>query len=69
LTLQERSCNVVFMSAAKTSSQRVAEMRARRKAGGLTVLELYAHPADHAAIRAYVARLQRKREKEKPPPA
>lgn len=44
-------------------------MRQRRQAAGLTRLEVYAHPDDHAAIRAYAARLVRKREREGKPPA
>jgi hypothetical protein len=46
---------------AKTSTERVAEMRARRDALGLTRLELYAHPEDHAPLKALAAKLQRKR--------
>lgn len=57
------------MNAAKTSRERVAEMRARRRAAGLAPLQLYAHPDDHASIRAYADRLQRKRVKEAKPPA
>lgn len=58
------------MSPAKTTKQRMAEMRARRKAEGLTRLELLAHPDDHEPIKAHAAKLQRKREKGgKVPPA
>jgi hypothetical protein len=49
------------MAAAKTTNQRVAELRARRKAEGLTRLELFAHPDDHEPIKAHAARLQQKR--------
>lgn len=57
------------MPTAKTAAERVADMRQRRQAAGLTRLEVYAHPDDHAAIRAYAARLVRKREREGKPPA
>lgn len=36
---------------------RVAAMRARRAALGLTRLELYAHPDDHQALKQLAARL------------
>jgi len=42
---------------------RVAALRQRRAALGLVRLELYAHADDHAAIRAYTEKLQRKRER------
>jgi hypothetical protein len=42
---------------------RVAALRARRAAEGLARLELFAHPDDHAAIKAYAARLQKRRAK------
>lgn len=57
------------MAAAKTINQRVAELRARRKAEGLTRLELFAHPDDHEPIKAHAAKLQRKRVKEGEPKA
>lgn len=58
------------MAAAKTINERVAELRARRKAEGLTRLELFAHPDDHEPIKAHAAKLQRKRAKGgKAPPA
>lgn len=57
------------MSTAKTVRNRVAELRQRRAAAGLARVEVWAHPDDHPAIRAYAARLARKREKEKTPPA
>jgi hypothetical protein len=58
------------MAAAKTGTERMREMRQRREALGLVRLELYAHPGDHAAIKALAAKLQGKREKGgKPPPA
>ena len=46
---------------AKTTAARVAALRERRAAKGLTRLELYAHPDDHAPIKAHAARLARKR--------
>jgi hypothetical protein len=51
------------MNAAKTTSERVAKMRADRDALGLKRLELYAHPEDLPAIKALAERLQRKRAK------
>lgn len=49
------------MSPAKTTSERVAAMRAARDALGLKRLELYAHPDDWPAIKALAEKLQRKR--------
>jgi hypothetical protein len=58
------------MSAAKTTANRVRELRERRSEQGLTRLELYAHPDDHEPIKRYASKLQRKRQKEgKSPPA
>lgn len=51
------------MSAAKTTAERVAALRAARDALGLKRLELYAHPDDWPAIKALAEKLQRKREK------
>jgi hypothetical protein len=48
---------------AKTPTERVQELRQRREALGLTRLELYVHPEDHEAVKAYAAKLQRKRER------
>ena len=48
---------------AKTTSERVAAMRAARDALGLKRLELYAHPEDWPAIKAMAEKLQRKRAK------
>lgn len=48
---------------AKPPAQRVAELRARRAALGLTRLELYVHPQDHEAIKRKAESLQRTREK------
>jgi hypothetical protein len=49
----------------KTSTERVAEVRARRRALGLRRLEVYAHPEDHEPIKVLAAKLQRKRERTK----
>lgn len=49
------------MTAAKTSGERMAAMRAARYALGLRRLELYAHPADWLEIKALAEKLQRKR--------
>ena len=51
------------MNAAKTTSERVAAMRAARDALGLKRLELYAHPEDWPQIKALAEKLQRKRAK------
>lgn len=56
------------MSAAKTTTERVAKLRADRDALGLKRLELYAHPEDWPAIKALAERLQRKRAKKLAPP-
>lgn len=49
------------MSAAKTTTERVAALRAARDALGLKRLELYAHPDDWPQIKALAERLQRRR--------
>jgi hypothetical protein len=54
-----------LMAAAKTPPERKAAERERRKAQGLTRLEVYAHPEDHEPIKALAAKLQRKRERTK----
>ena len=48
----------------KTPAARVAALRERRAALGLKRLEIYAHPADHAALKALAARLQLRRAKQ-----
>ena len=50
------------VSAAKTTAERVAALRAAR-ALGLKRLELYTHPEDWPAIKALAEKLQRKRAK------
>ena len=47
--------------APKTTSERVAALRAARDALGLKRLELYAHPEDWPAIKALAEKLQRRR--------
>ena len=55
---------------AKTNAENQASYKARRKAAGLVlVTQLWVHPDDVQPIRAYAARLQRKRAKEGKPPA
>lgn len=44
-----------------TSAARVAALRERRAALGLTRCEIYAHPEDHAAIKAHAEKLAKKR--------
>jgi hypothetical protein len=47
---------------AKTAAERQAELKARRLATGMRqVTNLWARPEDHEAIKAYAAKLQRKR--------
>lgn len=48
---------------AKTVSERVQALRQRREKLGLTRLELYAHPDDHAAIKKKAEQLQQRRER------
>ncbi len=47
---------------AKTTAARVAALRQRRAAFGLTRLEVYAHPDDHKTIKTTARRLSKKRE-------
>ena len=49
---------------AKTTTERVAKLRAAREAQGLRRLELYAHPDDWPTIKALADRLQIKRSKQ-----
>lgn len=51
------------MNAAKTTSERVAKMRADRDALGLKRLELYAHPEDWPPIKNLAAKLTKKRQR------
>lgn len=49
---------------AKTAAQRVTESKARKIAAGLReIRSLWAHPDDHATIRAHAAKLSAKRER------
>jgi hypothetical protein len=53
-----------MMAAAKTPTQRSAAYKARKEAAGLKrVPNLWAHPEDVPAIRAYVAKLNKRRER------
>jgi hypothetical protein len=45
----------------KTGSQRLAELRVRRRKEGLRPFEVWAHPDDHLAIKRYVERLTKRR--------
>ncbi len=45
----------------KTTTARVAALRERRAALGLTRLELYVHPEDHAAVKAVAQALTQRR--------
>lgn len=52
----------LWIVTAKTPAQRKASERQRHKEAGRTeVRGIYAKPADHAAIKAYAAKLARKR--------
>jgi hypothetical protein len=48
---------------AKSPAQRVADLRARRQALGLTRLELWARPEDHEYLKAKAEWLQKRRER------
>jgi|SanBayMetagenome_1026888.scaffolds.fasta_scaffold09620_7 hypothetical protein len=48
---------------AKTTAARVAALRQRRAALGLTRLEVYVHPDDRAHVNALVAKLLKQRDK------
>lgn len=50
---------------ARPTAERMQALRQRREALGLTRLELWAHPDDHAAIKRYAHTRAIKREKEK----
>lgn len=43
---------------AKTTKERVAALRQRRIELGLTRIELYARPSDHAAIKRFAEQLE-----------
>lgn len=48
---------------AKTLTERVTESKQRKRDAGLReIRSLWAHPDDHPAIRAYAARLAKKRQ-------
>lgn len=52
------------MAAAKTTAQRQREFRERKALqSALEVRGIFAHPDDHPPIKAYAAKLQRRREK------
>ena len=63
MTSAGRSAILREERAAKTTSERVAKLRADRDALGLKRLELYAHPEDWPAIKKLAEKLQRKRAK------
>lgn len=46
---------------AKTPAQRKADERQRRTESGQARLELWAHPDDHEAIKAYAEKLAKRR--------
>lgn len=53
------------MTAAKTVAERQEALKQRRRAAGLKEYRnLWGHPDDEEATRAYVARLLRKRQRE-----
>ena len=51
---------------AKPATERMAALRKRRLAAGLTRLELWAHPDDHDAIKALAEKLRNRRNKVNP---
>lgn len=52
-----------YMSAAKTTAERVEKLRQEREALGLRRRELYAHDDDWPKLQELAAKLQRKRER------
>lgn len=52
----------------KSGSERLAELRARRRKEGLKPLEVWAHPDDHPTLKRSAARLWRRRKPQKPKP-
>lgn len=56
------------MNAAKTTSERVAKLRADRADLGLTRRDVYIHPDDWPEVLRFVAKLARKRAKLLAPP-
>ena len=48
---------------AKPATERMAALRKRRQVEGLTRMELWVHPDDHAAVKEAAEKLQRKRDK------
>jgi hypothetical protein len=48
--------------AVKSGSERLAELRARRRKEGLRPFEVWAHPDDQPAIKRYVERLAKRRD-------
>ena len=51
------------MSAAKSTTERQKDLKERRAAEGLKeIRSLYAHPDDFKQIRAYVAKLNKRRQ-------
>jgi hypothetical protein len=48
---------------AKPVAARVAALRQRRAALGLTRLEVYVHPDDHANVKTLVTKLRKQRDK------
>lgn len=47
----------------KDAAERKAAERARKRAEGLVLMQVWAHPDDHPAIKRYVARLTKRRDK------
>ncbi len=45
----------------KTASERKAVERARKRAEGLVLIQAWAYPKDHPAIKRYVERLAKRR--------
>lgn len=46
-----------------TSAERKAAERARKRAEGLVLIQVWAHPKDHPAIKRYVERLAKRKSK------
>ena len=54
--------DIAILRGPSQTAQRVAAMRQRRAEAGLTRLELYVHPDDHAAVKAMAKALSDQRQ-------
>lgn len=62
--MREPSARAAAMNSAKTNAERQREFRARKAAEqAAEVRGIFAHPADHAAIKESAAKISRKRKR------